>query len=148
MNKTLTSLAVIAIGVSIYKNTQVPDGLGVDNRQLAKLPTSPNAVSSQTEQENKYVQPLEFEESLATSRRQILAILEQNPQIIILEQTENYIHAVATSSILKFKDDIEFYFDQEEEVIHFRSASRTGYWDFGVNRKRYNKLKGKYYHFY
>jgi len=39
-----------------------------------------------------------------------------------------------------FVDDLEFYFSKEN-VIQVRSASRLGYSDFGVNRKRVEKLR-------
>jgi uncharacterized protein (DUF1499 family) len=41
-------------------------------------------------------------------------------------------------------DDVEFLADDEERRIHFRSASRTGYYDFGVNRKRMKKISEAY----
>jgi uncharacterized protein (DUF1499 family) len=40
-------------------------------------------------------------------------------------------------------DDVEFWFDAAAKTIHFRSASRSGYYDFGVNRKRMEELRRK-----
>jgi uncharacterized protein (DUF1499 family) len=36
---------------------------------------------------------------------------------------------------------VEFLFDDDAHIIHFRSASRTGYGDLGVNRKRMEQLR-------
>ena len=44
-----------------------------------------------------------------------------------------------------YKDDIEFYFDDTSNVVQFRSDSRDGYLDMGVNRKRYDEIKNRYY---
>ncbi|MBR1705063.1 MAG: DUF1499 domain-containing protein, partial [Clostridia bacterium] len=38
----------------------------------------------------------------------------------------------------------EFYFDDANQRIEFRSGSRTGFGDFGVNRKRYDTIKAAY----
>jgi uncharacterized protein (DUF1499 family) len=38
-------------------------------------------------------------------------------------------------------DDVEFVFDDEAKTIHFRSASRTGYGDLGVNRARMEQVR-------
>ncbi|MCK5256323.1 MAG: DUF1499 domain-containing protein, partial [Deltaproteobacteria bacterium] len=35
----------------------------------------------------------------------------------------------------------EFYFDDEQKLIHFRSSSRLGYYDVGVNRRRMGKIR-------
>lgn len=59
-------------------------------------------------------------------------------------EEDHYIHTVVTTKVLKFKDDVEFYFDPDERVIHFRSASRVGYSDFGVNKKRMQEISKKY----
>jgi uncharacterized protein (DUF1499 family) len=59
----------------------------------------------------------------------------------IIAMDDHYIHAEFTSAFFRFVDDVEFYFDSEAKIIHMRSASRIGYSDFGVNRKRLEKLR-------
>jgi len=54
---------------------------------------------------------------------------------------ETYLHYEATSLLLRFVDDVEFLLDDETKTIHFRSASRTGYGDLGVNRKRMEQVR-------
>jgi Protein of unknown function (DUF1499) len=41
-------------------------------------------------------------------------------------------------------DDIEFRMDVKDEVVHVRSASRVGYSDFGVNRRRVGALRQRF----
>jgi uncharacterized protein (DUF1499 family) len=36
---------------------------------------------------------------------------------------------------------VEFLIDPDGKLIHFRSASRTGYSDMGVNRKRMTEIE-------
>ena len=54
--------------------------------------------------------------------------------------TDEFLHIEFTSKIFRFVDDVEFYFD-EPGVIHFRSASRIGHSDMGVNRDRMEEIE-------
>lgn len=45
---------------------------------------------------------------------------------------------------MKYHDDIEIYFDDSTKLIQYRSASRAGYSDMGLNRERYEKLVEAY----
>lgn len=56
----------------------------------------------------------------------------------------NYLWAVYTTPIFRFKDDFEARFDQDQNVIHLRSASRVGHGDLGVNRKRLERIVAQY----
>ena len=58
----------------------------------------------------------------------------------IKKALNQFIHVEFTSNIFRFIDDVEFYFT-EPGVIHFRSASRIGHSDLGVNRRRMKKIK-------
>ncbi len=63
------------------------------------------------------------------------------PRTKLVEEDESYLHYEFTSLLLRFVDDVEFLFDDESKTIHFRSASRTGYGDLGVNRKRMEEIR-------
>ena len=56
----------------------------------------------------------------------------------------DYIRAEFRSRIFQFVDDVEFLFENQGNVIHVKSASRTGYSDFGVNRKRVEKIRAAF----
>lgn len=60
--------------------------------------------------------------------------------MIIVTESDNYLHIECKSAIIGFVDDLEFYFSKGKD-IQVRSASRLGYSDFGVNRKRVEKLR-------
>ncbi|GEN53062.1 DUF1499 domain-containing protein [Halobacillus faecis] len=118
--------------------------IGVKNGRLSDCPKSPNCVSTQTEQEEKKMTALAFSKDLETTKSVIKEVLSEMERTAVETENENYIHAVVESKWMKFKDDVEFYFDQEEEVVHFRSASRVGYSDFGVNKKRMKDFSEHY----
>ncbi len=45
------------------------------------------------------------------------------------------------SRVFQFIDDLELFLDPLNGIISIRSAARTGYWDFGVNRRRVEQLR-------
>jgi len=69
--------------------------------------------------------------------------LAAEPGIRIAEEDKErgYLRAEATSRIFRFVDDVAFQLVAEERLIHVRSASRVGYWDLGVNRRRVERLR-------
>ena len=50
------------------------------------------------------------------------------------------VDAVFVTSLLRFKDDVNFRLDDDAKLLHFRSASRVGHSDLGANRKRMIEL--------
>ena len=142
-------LLVVAIVVAfmllmLYRNFVEPAGLGVTDGQLAALPRTPNAVSSMTEEEARKVDVLPFTGSFEETKKHLLVVLQDTQDIEIEKDDGDYVHAIAITDTMKFRDDLEFLFDRENEIIHFRSASRVGYSDGGLNRKRYDQLRHAY----
>ncbi len=74
----------------------------------------------------------------------IVAILEEMPRTKIVTREGNYLHATVTSRFFRFVDDLEVLIDPVSREIHFRSASRTGYSDMGVNRRRVEAIKTRF----
>lgn len=70
-------------------------------------------------------------------------VIESMERTTIIEQTDNYLYAEFKSKLMGYVDDVEFYLDPNENVIHVRSASRLGKSDLGVNRKRVEEIKEK-----
>ena len=140
--KIILAAAVILFFAShsAIKNNRIPSDIGIENGKLAPMPKSPNAVSSQTDDVKKKVEPLVFKDSFEGTKKAVLSAFEKYGNIEIIENNKNYIHAVNKTGIMKYKDDIEIYLDVNERLVHYRSASRIGYSDMGLNRKRYNDI--------
>ncbi|MAT95807.1 MAG: hypothetical protein CL608_01470 [Anaerolineaceae bacterium] len=119
----------------------MPDNLGVENGRLAPCPSSPNCVSTQATDEEHGIAPIAYAGETSAAHATILAILQADPQFTIITNTPTYIHAEARSSLWKFIDDVEFFFDEADSLIHFRSAARLGYGDAGVNRQRMEEIR-------
>jgi len=140
----LGAMGVIIIYMFV-KNNLIPNNLGVNNGMLAKMPKTPNAVSSQTEEKDKSIEALEFRENLVNSKKRVIKAIESYGNAKIIKNETNYIYVIFTTGLMKYHDDVEFYFDESKKLIQIRSASRIGYSDMGLNRERYNKIKGVYY---
>lgn len=105
-------------------------------KTLAPCPDSPNCVSSQAADSGHHIEALQFSVSAEMAWQQLLEILKQSERVSITETTEHSIRAQARSQVFGFVDDIQFVLWPKQQQIHVRSASRSGYWDMGVNRKR------------
>ncbi|MCP3026815.1 DUF1499 domain-containing protein [Halobacillus sp. A5] len=117
---------------------------GVKFSCLEPCPKSPNCVSTQSEQLNKRMEALPFISSTNTTKNLIKEIVQEMGRNEIKDEALDYLHVVFSSKWLKFKDDVEFYLDNENELLHFRSASRVGSSDFNVNRKRMENFSVRY----
>lgn len=137
-------MGVIAIYM-LVKNNSMPENLGINNGRLAKLSNKPNAVSSQTNEKDKRVEALKFKGNLENSKNEIYKAIENYGNAKTVRNEKNYLYVIFTTGKMKYHDDVEFYFDEREKLIQFRSSSRVGYSDLGLNRERYNKLKEFYY---
>ena len=112
--------------------------------RLKSCPSSPNCVSTQATVPGQQMAPLPYRGDRIRSRQLILSIVGAMPRTTIVSQTDDYIHVEFRSRLFGFVDDVEFLFDDEGAVIHFRSASRSGYSDMGVNRKRMEGISEAY----
>jgi uncharacterized protein (DUF1499 family) len=118
-----------------------PSTLGVRQGKLAPCPKSPNCVSTQSLDPGHRVDPLAYTTSPGEARGKVVEILKAMPRTDIVTLEEDYLHAECRSKVFGFVDDVEFWFDDANSVIHFRSASRMGYSDLGVNRKRMERIR-------
>lgn len=70
----------------------------------------------------------------------ITETVEGMPRTEVVGMEGDYLRAEFTSRIFRFVDDVEFWVDGEEGLIHFRSASRVGRSDMGVSRERMTEI--------
>ena len=117
-----------------------PADLGVRNGNLKATPSSPNAVSSQATDAHQ-IAPLAYKGPQEQAMKALKAIVEGTPNARIVETKPDYLYAEYASSLLGFVDDVEFYVPPNAKIIHVRSASRLGYSDLGVNRKRIEAIR-------
>lgn len=118
-----------------------PENLGVNDNRLAKCPDSPNCVSSHAADEKHFIDPITYSTSREKARETLIYILESWPGTSLIEKSSAYVYVSCRSKLFGFVDDVEFFFPETESLIHVRSASRMGYSDLGVNRKRIEAIR-------
>lgn len=118
-----------------------PAAVGVRDGLLAPCPPKPNCVSSQAADDEHRVAPLPFKGSAADALAKLARVIAAQPGATVVAQRDGYLYATFQTPLMGFVDDVEFVADPARSVIDVRSASRLGYRDFGVNRKRIEALR-------
>lgn len=113
----------------------------MSERTLSACPSSPNCVSTQATDELHSIVPFRYKKSRVEAKEALKAVIAILPRVKLVEEDEVYLHYEFTSLLLRFVDDIEFVLDETTKTIQFRSASRTGYSDLGVNRRRMEQVR-------
>ncbi|MFA6051051.1 MAG: DUF1499 domain-containing protein [Methylobacter sp.] len=111
-----------------------------EEKKLAPCPNSPNCVSSQATDAGHFIKPFKIIGNIEEAWAVLKKALTSQSRTVITGETADTLHAEATSLVFRFVDDIDAILDVDTGLIHIRSASRTGYGDFGVNRRRVETL--------
>ncbi|MFL6197454.1 MAG: DUF1499 domain-containing protein [Thermoanaerobaculia bacterium] len=113
--------------------------------RLKPCPRTPNCVSTQAPPgSSKHMDPIPYSGSLDQARAQLLTVLKLRPRTRIVGEEQHYVKAECRSRLFRFVDDVEFVLDDAAKRIHFRSASRLGRKDFGVNRQRMEEIRAAF----
>lgn len=130
---------VIVFGIVLKGGKEL--SLGISEGKFQPCPGTPNCVSSQAQSKEAYMEAistggLETEVVMKIAR----SVIEKSNRAKVVESDGPYLRAEFKSLIFRFVDDVEFYHDFDKGLLHFKSASRLGMSDMGVNRKRMEKL--------
>lgn len=118
-----------------------PTNLGIKNSRLTPCPSSPNCVSSDAADPAHLVSAFELITPTGEAWRGVKLIIAGWPRTNIITETDDYLHAECRSAFFGFVDDLELHLRPAENLIAVRSAARLGHSDFGVNRRRLEKLR-------
>jgi len=72
-------------------------------------------------------------------REAFTALLRAQPRVAIAAEHGDGLHAVATTAVFRFEDDVRVQFialSPAQSTLAIYSASRVGDWDLGANRRR------------
>jgi uncharacterized protein (DUF1499 family) len=138
-------IVVLIVGFFIYVNVsnKLPEGLGVTDGLLKLCSSSPNCVSTQAAPEDTvhYAEPIIYTGGRKDTQLSIESYMLNKGNARIVSSTLGYVHFEMTSHLVGYIDDVEFYLPEADSVVHFRSGSRVGHSDFGVNRERVRKIQ-------
>lgn len=113
---------------------------GMVSSKLSPCPATPNCVCSEAGEARSPIAPLTYsgppEAAWAAAKEAV-----RRAGGTIEREEGDYLSATFRSLVFRFVDDLELRLDRAAGVIHVRSAARTGSYDFGVNRRRVEKLR-------
>ena len=137
----LVIISVYFIGLSVSSRKQ-PD-IGMTNGQLRACPATPNCVSSEEPDASGYVRPLTVTTTTSDAWEKAKWAVVESGSVVVSER-DGYLHAHFVTILLRYVDDLELRFDEKNQLIHIRSASRVGRSDFGANRVRVEMIRAAF----
>ncbi len=146
----LLAVAGIAVGQLDLLRGQMPGDLGVKDGKLKVPSSTPNSVSSQADLWPGHPQlayariaPLAMAGDPAAVMAKVKAAVEKSPSAVVVKAEGDYLYAQFTTPLMRYTDDVEFWFDRAASVVQVRSASRLGEGDLGANRQRIEALRAR-----
>lgn len=128
--KTIVLASILIITNSLlHFEGQYPDSIGIHQGQLFEC----NSMNHCTKKTKSVT-------NINKSFKHILKEVNSLPRTVVISYRGNYAHFKISSAFFGFVDDLEIYADTRNDFIQIRSESRTGKLDFGVNRRRVEKL--------
>jgi uncharacterized protein (DUF1499 family) len=118
-----------------------PHEINTDPSGLRGCPKSPNCISSEAKDTQHAIEPFHLKGDPKVSWPIIRGEIASIHKWRIVMATGSYIHVECKSRIFRFVDDLELSLNSSNGIISIRSASRTGYSDFGANRRRVELLR-------
>lgn len=134
-------MIILSSSLLLSCSGSIPPNLGVRDSRLVPCPESPNCVSSQDPESSHAVAPFTYNATAENTIVVIKEIVVSMKGATVVSESPTYLRVEFRSDIFHFMDDVEFFVDTAAKVIHVRSASRVGYYDFGVNRRRVEKIR-------
>ena len=143
----LAVAALLAGQLGLLSGTP-PADLGVRDGKLKRPSKTPNSVSSQADlwpgdaqQAYARIAPLPLVGSGAATIARLKTLVQAQPRTAVVKSESDYLYATFTTPMMKYTDDVEFWFDPAAQVVQVRSASRLGRKDLGANRARVEAVR-------
>jgi len=138
-NTSLMSLLLLLLATMAQGATE--GELKAKDHRLASCPDSPNCVCTLDDSTDHGIPPYRYGKTLDEAKAIVKQVFSQLSRTELVQEEGNYLHYEVRSLLFRFIDDVEILFDDASKTIHFRSAARVGYSDFGVNRRRMEEVR-------
>ena len=113
-------------------------------KPVQPCPRTPNCVSTESDDPRHRIQPIPFTGSAAEARERLLAVLRGMRGAEVVADERGRMRVEFTTPLFRYVDDVDLLIDEASGTIRFRSASRKGHWDLGVNRRRMEKVRRQF----
>ncbi|MFH1980320.1 MAG: DUF1499 domain-containing protein [Pseudomonadota bacterium] len=129
-----------AIFIAAGCTVSAPELARVRPQSLAGCPARPNCVSSAADSTGQRIAPLQLKGNGDSAWDAVVREVRALPRTQVDLSDDRYLHATCSSFLFRFIDDLEL-LRHDDGSVSIRSAARTGYSDFGVNRRRVATLE-------
>ena len=133
-------LAAVGLAAAVRAETPPLRWPAPDLPKALACPESPNCVNSLGA---GGLAPLTYRGDVAQGMARLRATLATFTEARIESADALSLTAIFTTR-LGFRDEVVFVFDPAQPVIHFRSRSLLGYYDFGKNRSRMQAVSERF----
>ncbi|MGB1250460.1 MAG: DUF1499 domain-containing protein [Candidatus Promineifilaceae bacterium] len=125
--------------------SKTPNYVGIqDGRLSPAFAAEPNNITTYEAGAYPKEAPLQYSGGIVEAKADLIAVVNAMPGTQLITDDGDYLHFAFRSRLLRFVDDVEFLFDDENKQIHFRSASRSGYSDLNVNQTRMAEIRAAF----
>jgi uncharacterized protein (DUF1499 family) len=111
------------------------------NFPFRPCPNRPNCVSTLAHTRRHAIAAWTFSLPVEDVKGEIKRAMARSPRTRLVAEEGPYLRFECRSALFGFVDDVDFFVDVDSHQVHYRSASRLGYSDFGVNRRRMMRLR-------
>lgn len=137
---TALSLVLAACSSTAAQQSSENDTSTLNHIKIAQpCGDKPNCVSTLDARQDFQLAPFTLTEKGEKYWKAVKRVATQLPGARMVEDKPDYIRIECTSQVFKFVDDFEVQRDGNQLIV--RSASRVGYYDFGVNRDRADQFR-------
>ncbi|MEZ4217177.1 MAG: DUF1499 domain-containing protein [Myxococcota bacterium] len=139
----LLAVLVLVLGASCAAPRPTTLGVRPGTSALAPCPSSPNCVSSTADDAAHRTEPFALAGDPAAAWAGVREAVASTPRTEVVAATDRYLHAEATTRLMRYVDDLELLLDPATGRVEVRSASRIGYGDMGANAARVEALRAR-----
>jgi uncharacterized protein (DUF1499 family) len=137
---TIIAATLLVPAILLMTSQNGRPGTAPPGNLLRECPDSPNCVSSLSSHASRQIPPLRYAGEASAAFLCLRQLVTRMERVTVVTVQPGYLH-VEFRTRLGFVDDVEFALEPAENLIHMRSASRHGYWDLGVNRRRLEAIR-------
>jgi uncharacterized protein (DUF1499 family) len=137
----LLAIAYAANLEYMVQTRPAPEGFGKGLSEVICPTDKPSCVSSINTEKEFYAKALQYEGDTEAAIVQLKKAIATEPRTEIVFENNQRIEVVFKSLIFRYRDDVVFVTHPDTKTIDFRSKSRVGYSDMGVNRERIERLR-------
>ncbi len=141
-------VAAVAAGQAGLLQGKAPADLGPHGGKLKPPSLTENSVTSQAtlypdhpQRTYAEITPLALRGDGPATLAKLKGVVEAMPGAKVIKSEPDYLYAQYTTRLMKYVDDVEFWYDPAAQVIQVRSASRVGRSDLGANRQRVEAVR-------